>query len=277
MPGLVRLADVEAEHINWLWPGRIPLGKLTMIDGDPGLGKTLVATDLAARVSRGAVMPDGSVGDLNGAAGVVLLTAEDGLGDTVRPRLDAANADATRIVALTFVREGTDKRLPTLADLYDIRSAIAVVEARLVVVDPVMAYLPGAVNSYRDQDTRRLLAPLADLAQETGAAIVALRHLNKAPGGNPLYRGGGSIAFIGAARSGLLVAKDPDDENGERRILAMTKSNLAALPPALAYHIEGDANGVARIAWEGETSHTASLSNRPGSTGCTYGSNGLPD
>ncbi|MBI4491368.1 MAG: AAA family ATPase [Chloroflexi bacterium] len=266
---VVSLADVQSERVSWLWPGRVPLGKLTILDGDPGLGKSAITTDLAARVSTGGAMPDGTRSDLDGPAGVVLLSAEDGLADTIRPRLDAAGADVSRIVALTAVprldlnpdpeqppRVRLD--LPTIADLSAIREAIARVDARLVIVDPLMAYLPSGSNSYRDQDVRRVLAPLAVLAAELDVAVVVIRHLNKMAGGNPLYRGGGSIGIIGAARSGLLVAPDPDQPDGARRILASTKSNLSEPPPALAYHLEAVASGAVRVVWEGAVQHTAS-------------------
>ncbi|MBI4491733.1 MAG: AAA family ATPase [Chloroflexi bacterium] len=266
---LVSLADVQPERVSWLWPGRVPLGKLTVLDGDPGLGKSAITTDLAARVSVGGTMPDGARSDLDGPAGVVLLSAEDDLADTIRPRLDAAGADVSRIVALKAVlrlepspdpeRPATARPdLPTVADLDAIREAIARVDARLVVVDPVMAFLPSATNSFRDADVRRVLAPLAALAAETDVAVVAVRHLNKATGGNPLYRGGGSIGIIGAVRSGLLVAPDPDLPDGARRILASSKSNLSEPPPALAYHLEAVAGGAVRVVWEGAVQHTAS-------------------
>jgi hypothetical protein len=204
-------------------------------------------------------MPDGSIGDLDGPAGVVILSAEDGLADTIRPRLDAAGADVSRIAALTHVVD--DRGLmspPNVANLHELELAIAAVDAKLLIIDPVVAYLPEKTKSHNDQDVRRVLSPLAELAERTGVAVLMLRHLNKAPGGNPLYRGGGSIAFIGAVRSGLLVAKDPEDDSGLRRIIASTKSNLALAPQALAYHIETAENGAARIVWDGATGHTAS-------------------
>lgn len=119
-----------------------------------------------------------------------------------------------------------------------------------------MAYLPAATDSHRDQDIRSLLAPLAQLAARMGVAILIVRHLNKRSGGSPLYRGGGSIGIVGAARSGLLAARDPDDPDGHRRILAVTKSNLAAEPPALAYRIDGT-GAAPHLLWEGASSHTA--------------------
>jgi hypothetical protein len=251
----ILLSAVRPVPVDWLWAGRIPLGKITVIDGDPGLGKSVLSLDLAARVSTGSAMPDGSPGR---RGGVVLLSAEDGLDDTIRPRLDAAGADVHRILALDCVPGGADqgKRLPELPyDVPALRAAVQRMGALLVIVDPLMAYLGERVNSHRDGDCRRALFPLAELAQITGAAVVVIRHLNKAGGNNPIYRGGGSIGIIGAARSGLLVARDPD--NPDRRILAATKSNLARLPASLAYDLSTAPDGALRIGWMGESPHTA--------------------
>lgn len=249
----ILLASVQPQRVEWLWLDRIPLGKLTIIDGDPGLGKSVLTLDLAARVSTGQVMPDGTPGR---QGGVVLLTAEDGLGDTVRPRLDAAGADVGRILALDGIPETVGQRLPALPDdAHYIRDAVERMDARLVIVDPLTAYLGPEINSHRDTDCRRALWPLAALAEATGAAVVVVRHLNKAAGGSPLYRGGGSIGIIGAARSGLLVAKDPD--NADRRVLASLKCNLARLAPSLAFDLSSAANGAMRIGWMGQSPHTA--------------------
>jgi AAA domain len=232
------------------------LGKLTVLEGDPGLGKSTIALDLAARVSGGAPMPDGAPGV---EGGVVLLTAEDGLGDTVRPRLEAAGADCARVVALTGVRlEDQDFERPAVLpnDLRALEQAIAEVHARLVIVDPLAAFLGSNIDSWRDQDVRRALHPLAQLAERFGVAVLVIRHWTKAQG-RAVYRGGGSIGITAAARSVLLVARDPDDpdENG-RRILAPVKCNLSAPPSSLAYRLEA-AEAVARIAWAGTSQHRA--------------------
>jgi putative DNA primase/helicase len=255
-PVLVNLATVERERVEWIWPGYLARGKLHMLDGDPGLGKSTAALDLAARLSRGAAMPDGSPGIA--PAGVVILTAEDGMADTVRPRLEAAGADLERIVALTAIVDADGERMPGLPlDLAAIEAGIRQVDAALVIVDPIMAYLPADVNAHRDQDVRRALAPAAALAERTHSAILAIRHLNKTGGAHALYRGGGSIGIIGAARVGLLVARDPDDD--ARRIVAVTKNNLAAEPSSLAFQLVPDeAMGAARVEWLGESAHGAS-------------------
>lgn len=251
---IVRLSDVMPERVGWLWPARIPLGKLTVLDGDPGLGKSTISIDLAARVSTGRPMPDDTTG--RPPAGVVLLSAEDGLADTIRPRLDAAGADTSRVVALAAIVTGLGiERLPSLPiDLPRLETAIVAHRATLVVVDVLMAFLDGAINAHRDQDVRGALAQLAAMAERTGAAILVLRHLNKSAGGPAIYRGGGSIGIVGAARSALVVGIDPQDES--RCILAVTKANLARLAPSLAYRIV-DASGTGRIFWEGATDHTA--------------------
>ncbi len=158
-------------------------------------------------------------------------------GDTIRPRLEAAGADLAKVIQLEGVRTGKSERMATLADLDPLRKAIEEIKAAFVIVDPLMAALPGRVDSHRDQDIRHVLAGLAKLASESRVAVLVVRHLNKHGTGNPLYRGGGSIGIIGAVRSGLLVAPDPEDPNGKRRILAVTKSNFAALPSSLAYQI----------------------------------------
>ena len=252
----VRLSEVEPERVAWLWEGRIPLGKLTIVDGDPGLGKsTLGEGELAARVTSGSPWPDGTPCPLGS---VVMLTAEDGLADTIRPRLDAHGADAARVVCFEAVEYGPDEeRPPSLAlDVARIEAAVVREGALLVVIDVLMAFLGSRTDSYRDQDVRAALTPLVKMAERTGCAVICLRHLSKTGGANALYRGGGSIGIIGAARAGLLVARDPEDD--ERRILAVTKNNLAAPVPALAFRLVPDEeHGCARVAWDGQTSHTA--------------------
>jgi len=248
------LSSVEREEVSWLWPSWLALGKLALVDGDPGLGKSAMSLDLAARVSSGKGFPDGADCE---AAGVVLLSAEDGLADTIRPRLDAAGADTSRILALATVPDenGHDRLLSIPEDLPLIQKGITRVRAGLIIVDPLMAFLSGDTNSHRDQDVRRALAPLAGLAERTGAAVLVIRHLNKASANNPLYRGGGSIGIIGAARMAFVVGKDPQDEN--RRVLASTKNNLAMSPASLMFSLEEAESGSVRVNWLGQSEVSA--------------------
>ncbi len=248
------LSGVEPEEVSWLWPSWLALGKLALVDGDPGLGKSAMTLDLAARVSSGKAFPDDAECE---PAGVVLLSAEDGLADTIRPRLDAAGADTSKILALATVpdEEGHDRLLSIPEDLLLIEKGIRRVGARLVVVDPLMAFLSGDTNSHRDQDVRRALAPLAGLAEKTGAAVLVVRHLNKAAANNPLYRGGGSIGIIGAARMAFVVGKDPQDEN--RRVLASTKNNLAMPPSSLMFGLEEAESGSVKVNWLGQSKVSA--------------------
>jgi hypothetical protein len=247
LPGVL-LADVVPEAVLWLWPPRLPRGKLMLLEGDPDEGKSTIALDLAARISAGAPMPLETVG--RPAAGVVVLSAEDGLADTIRPRLEAAGADLSRIVSERL------EALPTLDDagLAHIRALIARVDAVLVVLDPLMAFVPDAVDTHKDHHSRRLLRKLAALAEETGATVLVLRHLRKGSGHRPKDAGGGSVAYTAAARVVLLAATDPGDET--RKVLARVKGNLAAPFPALGYRLPAP-DGVVRVEWLGETTHTA--------------------
>jgi len=250
----VRLSDVQPEAVEWLWHGRIARGKLTLIDGDPGLGKSLLTLDVSARLTTGAAWPDGQPCPVQGS--VLLLGAEDGLADTVRPRLDAAGADVHHVYALPVVGDAGNERQPSIPDdLASIEAHLAATGALMLVIDPLMAYLGGDVNSHRDQDVRRALAPLAAMADRLSVAVVVIRHLNKSSGGPAIYRGGGSIGLAGAARIVLAVGTDPEDET--RRVLAPVKANLSAPSPSLAYRLV-ETPGAVRIEWLGASDVTAS-------------------
>lgn len=258
------VSDVEREHIDWVWPGRLALGKLTILDGDPGLGKSTLLYNIAARITTGSPMPDGTPSE---RGGVLILSTEDGIGDTIRPRLEAASADLTRCLVVQSIPE-TDGpgRVPVLpGDLPSLEYAARRVEARLLIIDPLMAHLGGETNSYRDQDVRRALAPVSEFAERCGLAVVVVRHLNKTSSGSPLYRGGGSIGIIGAARVGLLVGGDPHDT--DRLVLASTKNNLARMPQSLAFRVVSAPADpeTSTIMWEGACSLSASdLLSAPG-------------
>lgn len=248
-----RVSDIRRKQVHWLWKGYSAFGKLTVLDGDPDLGKSTLLCDITARCTTGRPLP--YTGDEHRPFNVLMLSAEDDIGDTIRPRLEAAEGDISRVTVLQDVN-GKPPEFPR--DFDAIRRLIEEDEVRLVTVDPFMAFLSSKVDSSRDQDIRGgVMYPLKQLAEETGVAVIFTRHLNKMGGSHPLYRGGGSIGIIGAVRSGLLVAPDPNDES--RSILAVSKSNLSAQRPALAYRLTDNAAlDVATVTWEGATDHKAS-------------------
>lgn len=263
IPELVRLSTVTPKPVRWLWPGRIPFGKISILDGDPGLGKSMLSLYVAAKVSTGGAFYKGSEAP---RGNVLLINAEDDNADTLTPRLLAYGPDMDKILSLQTVTptlpngEKRDKRgiqLPN--DLPMVRRVIEEFDVKLLVIDPLMAVLNGKVDSFKDQSVRTdLMAPLKTLAEETGCAVLIVRHLNKGSSENALYRGGGSIGIIGAARSGLMVARNP--ENPEERVLAVVKSNLSKEAPSLRFKIvEQTVSGqtVPKIEFTGESDATA--------------------
>jgi AAA domain len=218
-------SSVEREVVEWLWSGRVPLGSVSLLVGDPGLGKSLLACALAARVTR-----EGGF--------ALIATAEVSLAATVRPRLEAAQADLERVA---FVAMQADDGLPIGLSLPDdvgeLEQLVQDNCASLLVVDPRTAHLPADVNSWRDQSVRLALAPLHGLAERQRCAVVVIAHLNKALSVEPLRRIGGSVGIPAAARSVLLLARDPDDGDN-RRVLAHVKCNVGPPAASLLYELE---------------------------------------
>lgn len=255
---LVRYSDIVPTLVEWVWNGYLPAGMISLLDGDPGLGKSTFTADLAARISTGRPMPDGTGGGK--PRGVILLSSEDDRGRTIRPRLDAAGADPDRVFTFDIRDSDGSARPPMIVqeDLARLERIIRSNDAALVVFDPLSAYLPDGLDTNRDANVRRVLYWLAKVAGNTGCAVLGLRHFRKSPSENPQYRGGGSIAFIGAARAAYLMAPDPDEPGGNRRILAPTKMNVGPLPGSLALRLAVDGpGGYPRLVWEGPTPHTA--------------------
>ena len=257
-------SDVIPETVRWWWKDWLPVGKVVVLDGDPGLGKSGLTLEIAARITTGRPMPDGSTGDVAGPATVLLCAHEDGLADTIIPRFLSMGGHPSRLHYLDDVTEKTvdgaqERRVPfTVPDhLEELRAYIADTGAVLAIIDPWMAYLSGEKDSHRDQDMRSVLREVADIAQETGCTILLVRHLNKASGGNVLYRGGGSIGIIGAVRVAWFTAPDPDDEDGKNRILAVEKTNLSERPVSLRYRQVGMPDKSYKVEWLGESAHTA--------------------
>ncbi len=254
----VKLSDVEPEEIEWLWPERIAIGKLTLLVGDPGLGKSFITIDITARVSRGAVWPDAPK-EKPTAGDVILLTAEDDLADTVRPRLDAHDADASRIIAIKgarFVDDGEERMVNLATDLDSIRRVIqSANNPRAIVIDPISAYL-GKTDSHKNAEVRGVLAPIAELAAELRVAVIAVSHLRKGDG-DALYRTMGSLAFIAAARSAWVVCRDKADPKRRRRLLLPLKSNIGCDVGGLAFSIRlHPLGGPPCVQWEPEPVNT---------------------
>ena len=262
----VKLSEVETKPIEWLWQRRIPLGKITILDGDPGTGKSLLAITIAACVSTGRPMPDGTPGR---QGGIIFIAPEDSAEDTIKPRVEAAGCDLSHVFLLNTVLYYDEKRItmydrPFLLsrDLKDLEVGIKRTNTILVVIDPLTALLGRNIDSSRDQDVREVFTPLAQIAERTGCAILIIRHLNKGSSDNILYRGAGSIGIIAAARTGLLVAHDPDDE--QKRVFATIKNNLSKMAPNLSFQIVENERGVPCIQWLGENHHTTSTLLHPG-------------
>jgi len=259
--GVVWMTEVVEERLQWVWRGYIPQGKVTLLDGDPGLGKSTVAYDLAARLSVGSELPDRR--PLCGEPLVCLIVSgEDDFADTIKPRLRAAGADMRRIATLALRHDERGNVIPFTIpeDTARLGKAIRATNAKFVVIDPIMAFLSESINSHNDASVRRALGSLTTLGQDTKAAILALRHLNKDQATTKaMYRGGGSIAISGAARSVLIVA--PQRDNPAVKVVAQTKNNLigADEAPSLTYSIKpwNEDRDIPRISWTGTSDMTA--------------------
>ena len=241
---------VERENVKWLVPGRVALGKLTLFVGEPGVGKSLAAIDLASRVSRGTRFPDGTP---CAQGGVLILSAEDDPRDTIAPRLDAANADSRRVARVERVKvtlpDGTEAESPfnLERDLEKLEETLAKQPGfKLILIDPLSAYL-GKINSWRDTEVRSVLAPAAEFAARAGISIIGIMHMKKADA-DALLRVSGSIAFVAAARAIWGFGPDPDDRT--RRIMVPVKNNLAPLGTGLSYQIAANDSGSPFIVWD---------------------------
>ena len=236
-----RLADVVARAIDWLWKGVIAKAKLTMVAGHPGLGKSQATLSVAAAVSTGGRLPDGNTAE---PGNVIIVSAEDDAADTVVPRLAALGANLEKIYVVDAVRDGNSypdgtpsergfNLIEDLAKLSKMTKDLG--DVALIIFDPISAYL-GSTDSHKNSDVRAVLAPLSKLAEQCGAAIVAVSHLNKSGGADALARVTGSLAFVAAARAAYLVCKDPEDE--ARRLFLPLKNNLGADGTGLAFRVE---------------------------------------
>ena len=241
---LLTMSNIQAEKVHWLWYPYLPRGKITIIQGDPGDGKTTFVLALTTLLTRGLPVPGGNVAPP--PMNVIYQTAEDGLADTIRPRLDALDADCSRVLVI----DESEREL-TLSD-QRLAQAIQETGAGLVVLDPLQAYLGDGVDMHRANEVRPIFKRLGQLAEQTGCAIVLIGHMNKMQGAKSAYRGLGSIDFRAAARSVLLVGRSRDEESV--RLVVHDKSSLAPEGPAILFSLDSE-NG---FAWNGFCDATAS-------------------
>jgi hypothetical protein len=230
-----RAADIEPEPIRWLWPQRIAIGKLTMLAGEPGLGKSQTTCWMAATVTTAGHWP-GNEGTAD-LGSVIILSAEDDAADTVRPRLDAAGADVSKVYIVSAVKvdDGSRRSFNIQADLLLLEREIERIgDVRLVIIDPVSSYL-GRVDSHKNAELRAVLEPIGEMAGRMGVAMVAVTHLSKGGGGGANSRIIGSIAFVAAARAAFIVCRDPDDQ--ERRLFLPTKNNLGKEGEGIGFRV----------------------------------------
>lgn len=234
---LIHMEDVVSKEVEWLWYPYIPYGKITIIEGDPGEGKTTLVLKLAAALSRGLPLPCDDDKEYE-PIHIIYQTAEDGIEDTIKPRLEKAGANCSMIRVI----DETDKELSMTDDRLE--QAIIETGARLIILDPIQAYIGATVDMHRTNEIRPVLKHLGIIAEKHNCAIILIGHMNKASGSKSTYRGLGSIDIQATARSVLLVARLRDKPN--IRIMAHDKSSLAPAGDAIGFEMTED-NGMVCI------------------------------
>jgi putative DNA primase/helicase len=227
-----RLDEVEAKHVEWLWPNRLARGKLTLLAGEPGIGKSQTACDIGARLSKGAEWPDGS----RAPRGIVIvLSAEDSANDTLRPRFEAADADLTRIHVLQATLVDDKPVTFSLQVHLEMLGAklTEVGHAALIIIDPITSYM-GKIDGHQTVDVRTVLEPLAAFAEKHNVAVLAISHPPKATQAKAMHAVTGSLAFVAAARLVFIAAREPQTE---RRLLLAVKNNLGPPAAGIGFHL----------------------------------------
>lgn len=249
-----KLSEIQLEEVTWMWPNFLADRKITIVDGMPGVGKSTLTSEIASRITTGQAFPNGEARE---PRDVVFIAVEDGVADTIKPRVAAAGGNEQHAHFIHIEQDGNEITPDLERHLGCIREAILEIgNVGLLIIDPIMALLGNSVDSYRDQDVRKVTTPLARLAEELNLAILIVRHPNKGSSNNALLRGGGSMAFIGSARVGWVVGKHPD--NPDIRVLAISKSNIGTMDSSLEFRLTNDETyGCARIEWLGSSKLTA--------------------
>ncbi|HJJ69905.1 MAG TPA: AAA family ATPase [Methanocorpusculum sp.] len=224
---LIHMSEIESEEVSWLWYPFIPYGKLTIVQGDPGDGKTTFVLNVAAKLSKAEALDETM--KCEEPIHIIYQTAEDGLADTVKPRLEKAGADCTRISVI----DESDKSLSMVDERLE--EALQRTNAKLLILDPIQAYLGGGMDMNRANEARDMTKRLGVLAEKYKCAIVLIGHMNKAAGNKAAYRGMGSIDFYAVARSVLLVGRIEGEP--ELRALVQIKNNLAAFGHSKAFRL----------------------------------------
>lgn len=228
---IVKASEITPKEVRWLWYPYIPFGKVTLLQGDPGDGKSKLMLSLAALLSKGELLPFSDEEERNEPMTVIYQTTEDDADDTVVPRFNSAGGDGERLI---FIKE--DEKSLTFGD-NRIREAVANYNAKLLILDPMSSYIGGECSLNNANETRAEFNHLIAVAKDTGCAIVIIAHMNKAKDTSPLYRTNGSIDIAGAARSILAVTRTANKENPAERYLVQVKSNLAPIGSAILFEV----------------------------------------
>jgi len=224
---MIKLSEIQTQEVKWLWFPMIPYGKLTIVQGDPGDGKTTLILNIAAKLSRGERLDENM--KPTEPMNIIYQTAEDGLADTVKPRLEMAGADCERIMVI----DESEKSLSMIDERLE--EAIIKTNAKLLILDPIQAYLGGGMDMNRANEARDMTKKLGALAEKYKCAIVLIGHMNKASGNKAAYRGMGSIDFFAVARSVLLVGRVEGEPN--IRAVVQIKNNLAQFGHPKAFEL----------------------------------------
>ena len=245
---IVPLSLVESENITWVWYPYIPLKKLTLVEGDPASGKTYLILAIAAGITRGYELPDqdGHVGTPSEErkGSVLYITAEDGMADTIRPRAEKCGADLTRLFVLR------EPQAISLQEPQALKKALSRFRPKLLVLDPIQAFLGGQMDMHRANEVRPLMTTLLGMAIQHECAIICVRHWTKASGAKAGHRGQGNVDFAAAARSLISVGESPHDAG--KRVMAQAKMSLAGLGTSIVFSIADDG-----LEWCGTSTITA--------------------